>query len=137
VALTHLVDTSVLKRLSAVEVRAALEPLVDQGRVGRSTVSDLEVGYSASNDTEWDDLVGALDVFQLIETTTEDFTRAKQVQRVLATRRQRGRKIPDLLIAAAAESRRLTVLHYDRDFDLIASATGQPTQWIVPPGSVD
>lgn len=24
---------------------------------------------------------------------------------------------------------------YDRDFDRIAAVTGQPTQWIVPPGS--
>ena len=23
----------------------------------------------------------------------------------------------------------------DRDFDLIAAATGQPTRWIVPPGT--
>jgi len=28
-------------------------------------------------------------------------------------------------------------LHYDADFDLIAGVTGQPTEWIVPRGSVD
>lgn len=31
----------------------------------------------------------------------------------------------------------MTVLHYDGDFDMIASLTGQPTEWVVPPGSVD
>jgi hypothetical protein len=31
----------------------------------------------------------------------------------------------------------LTMLHYDADFDLIASVTGQPCEWVVPPGSVD
>ena len=30
----------------------------------------------------------------------------------------------------------VTVLHYDTDFDLIATVTGQPTQWVVPRGSV-
>ena len=51
-------------------------------------------------------------------------------------RSQRGRKIPDLLIAAAAEELGFVVLHYDADFDLIASITGQPCRWAVPAGSV-
>jgi predicted nuclease of predicted toxin-antitoxin system len=42
--------------------------------------------------------------------------------------------LPDLVIAAAAAEHDATVLHYDRDFDLIAAVTGQPTRWIVPPG---
>lgn len=48
----------------------------------------------------------------------------------------RGASIPDLLIAAIAERTGLTVLHYDRDFDLIAAATGQRMEWVVPRGSV-
>ena len=136
-ALTHLVDTSVLKRLSSPAVRAALEPLVENGRVARATVSDLEVGHSARNAREWDELLGALEVFELVETTVDHFTRSKQVQRLLASKSQRGRKIPDLLIAAVAEARRLTVLHYDQDFDFIAKATGQRAEWIVPRGTVD
>jgi predicted nucleic acid-binding protein len=43
----------------------------------------------------------------------------------------------DLLIAASAESRDLTVLHDDADFDLIASVSGQRCEWIVPAGTVD
>jgi predicted nucleic acid-binding protein len=42
----------------------------------------------------------------------------------------------DLLLAATAEFHDLTVLHYDADFESIASATGQPTEWIAPRGSV-
>ncbi|MGI8506688.1 MAG: PIN domain-containing protein [Solirubrobacteraceae bacterium] len=62
---------------------------------------------------------------------------ARQVQRLLASKHQGGRKVPDLLIAAAAEASRLTVLHYDSDFDQIAAVTGQPTQWVLPAGSID
>jgi predicted nucleic acid-binding protein len=43
---------------------------------------------------------------------------------------------PDLLIAAVAGRERVTVLHYDSDFDLIARVTGQPVQWVVPRGTV-
>lgn len=45
--------------------------------------------------------------------------------------------MPDLLIAAAAEASGLTVIHYDADFDRIASLTGQPVAWVVRKGSVD
>ena len=72
----------------------------------------------------------------LVEIEIQHFARARQVQRVLASRSQRGRKIPDLLIAAAAEDLKLIVLHYDADFDRIARATGQPCEWVVPAGTV-
>lgn len=59
------------------------------------------------------------------------------MQRLLAQRSQRGRKVPDLLVAAAAEELDVAVLHYDADFDLIAQATGQRCQWVVPRGTVE
>jgi predicted nucleic acid-binding protein len=136
-ALSHLLDTSVLTRLGVPSLRAAVEPLAASGRAARAGISDLEIGYSARNAAEWDELVGALDAFELVETTAQHIRRARQVQRMLAAISQRGRKIPDLLVAAAAEQAGYTVLHYDADFDLIASVTGQPCQWVVPPGTVD
>ncbi len=45
-AVTHVVDTSVLTRLSTPAVRDAIEPLADVGRLARSEMSDLEIGYS-------------------------------------------------------------------------------------------
>lgn len=136
-ALTHLVDTSVLKRLGRPEVRAVIEPLARSGRLGRPRICDLEIGYSARNADEWDQLIEALEAFEAIETTQTHVRRALQVQRLLAQRSQRGRKLPDLLIAAAAESLDLGVLHYDGDFDLIAAVTGQKCSWVVPAGSVE
>jgi len=137
VALTHLVDTSVLKRLGRPEVRAVVEPLAEAGRVARPRICDLEVGYSARNVREWDQLIEDLDAFQAIDTTATHVHRALQVQRLLAQASQRGRKLPDLLVAAAAEALNLAVLHYDADFDLIAAVTGQRCTWVVPAGSVE
>lgn len=134
--LTFLVDTSVLKRLGRVAVRQVVEPLAAAGQLGRPRVCDLEVGYSARTADEWDWLLDALDAFEAVDTTADHVRRALQVQRLLARRSQRGRKIPDLLVAAAAEDMDVAVLHYDADFDLIASITGQPCTWVVPPGSV-
>ena len=136
-ALTHLVDTSVLTRLAGPEVRTAIQSRAERGELARAAISDLEVGYSARSAAEWDRLNEALELFDLIETTTEHVRRAKQVQRLLAAKHQRGRKVPDVLIAAAAEAEGLIVLHYDADFDRIAAVTGQRSEWIVAPGSVD
>jgi predicted nucleic acid-binding protein len=136
-ALTHLLDTSVLTRLRRSAIRDALEPKAQRGELARAGISDLEIGYSARNAAEWDQLAGALEIFELVETTAEHVRRARQVQRLLAAGHQRGRKVPDLLVAAAAEARGLTVVHYDTDFDRIAAVTGQSCEWVVPAGSVD
>lgn len=136
-ALTHLVDTSVLTRLGTAAVRSVIEPLAAAGRLGRAGISDLEVGYSARNLREWDTLQRALGAFTLIETEARHLKRAGQVQRLLAGRSQSGRKIPDLLVAAAAEDAGLVVLHYDADFDRIAAVTGQRCEWVVSAGILD
>jgi hypothetical protein len=137
VALTHLLDTSVVSRLGLAEVRAIVDPLAHAGQLGRAGITDLEVGYGSRNAREWEQDMADMSVFELVETSADHVRRARQVQRLLASRSQRGRKVPDLLIAAAAEAAGLTLLHYDNDFELIAKVTGQTCQWVVPAGSID
>ncbi|HEY1733423.1 MAG TPA: PIN domain-containing protein [Acidimicrobiales bacterium] len=136
-ALTHLVDTSVLARAGTPGVQTVLSGHLRSGSAARAGISDLEVGFSARNAAEWDALTAAVATFVLIETTDAHVRRARQVQRRLAERGLRGRKVPDLLVAAAAEDHGFVVLHYDVDFDLIREVTGQPTEWVVPAGSID
>jgi len=108
----------------------------ERGELARAGIGDLEIGFSARSALECDRLAEALGVFELVQSTADHVRRARLVQRLLAATHQRGRKVPDLLVAAAAEARSLTVLHYDADFDRIAAVTGQPCQWVVPAGSV-
>jgi hypothetical protein len=64
--------------------------------------------------------------------------RAHQVQQLLTERSEhRSAGAVDLLVAATAERHRLILLHHDRDFDTVARATGQPTVWVVEPGSAN
>jgi predicted nucleic acid-binding protein len=127
----------VIFRLAADRVRAVVDPLARTGRVARAGITDLEVGYGARNAREWDQDMADLSIFELVETTEAHLRRARQVQRLLAARSRRGRKLPDLLVAAAAEENSLTLLHYDGDYDLIADVTGQSCEWVVPAGSID
>lgn len=131
----YLLDTSVITRLREPSVVRRIEELDSDG-LTRAAMTDLEVGFSARNGDEWDRLSVALDAFRRVDVEAHHFDRAGQVQRALAEEGLRGRKVPDLLIAAVAESASLTVLHYDADFDHIAAMTGQPTEWIVERGSI-
>ncbi len=63
-----------------------------------------------------------------------------RLMRALADRDQhRAPSMPDLIIAATAELAGLTVLHLDKDFDLIAVITGQPMERlnVSPPAAMD
>jgi predicted nucleic acid-binding protein len=45
-------------------------------------------------------------------------------------------RVADLLIAAAAEAKGWSIVHYDHDFDLIAKQTGQQARWVVARGTL-
>ncbi len=69
---------------------------------------------------------------EYLTPTIED--RAVEVLTLLADGGQhRARSVPDLIIAATAELAGLTVLQSDKDFDLIASVTGQHVEWLNAP----
>ncbi len=76
--------------------------------------------------------------FDYLHADEHTFARALEVQHhALNAGFHRALPLPDLLIAATAELHRRTVLHYDGDFDMIASLTGQAAEWVVPPGTAD
>lgn len=135
-AVTYLLDASVVTRLSSDVVRRRLREL-DRFGVARTAMTDLEVGFSARNAEEWDGLIAALAIFPSVPIEPHHLVRAGQVQRALADQGLRGRKVPALLIAAVAEASSLKVLHYDADYEHIAVVTGQPAEWIVDRGLID
>ncbi|MGH3545485.1 MAG: hypothetical protein ACRDPW_06125 [Mycobacteriales bacterium] len=85
-ALTHIADTSVLTRLPVPAVRNVLRDLLVRRRIGRCTVSDLELGFSARTAAEWDQIHAAVTLFAQLDIQAEDFTQAGTVQQALADR---------------------------------------------------
>jgi predicted nucleic acid-binding protein len=133
----YLGDTSALARRVKPDVAERLEPLLEAGLVARCTPADLEAGYSSTSPGGHRAMRQARAAWPFLAMDQTMLDRAVAVQDTLAAQsQQRGAKIADLLIAAAAEAAGLVVLHYDHDFDLIAGVTGQPAEWIVPAGSV-
>jgi len=123
-----LIDKSAFVRLHLSPDAATWASAIERGTVRISTVTRLEIGYSAQSA---DELRSEMSLPPLRSMPVEYLTptiedRAVEVQLALAERGQhRAPSIPDLLIAATAERASLAVLHMDKDFELIADYTGQ------------
>ncbi len=126
-----LIDKSALARLASSTDAAEWAARIERGLVRIATVTRLEVGYSARSGP---DLRAGLQRPPLAVMPVEYQTpaiedRAVEVLTLLADRGQhRAPSIPDLIIAATAELAGRTVLHLDKDFEIIASITGQPLE---------
>jgi predicted nucleic acid-binding protein len=126
-----LIDKSALVRLQASADAAQWAARIERGLIRIATVTRLEVGYSARSGP---DLRAELRQPPLAAMPAEYQTpaiedRAVEVLTLLADRGQhRAPSIPDLIIAATAELAGLTVLHLDKDFEIIAGITGQPLE---------
>lgn len=126
-----LIDKSALARLAGSPDAAEWAARIERGLVRITTVTRLEVGYSARSGPELragfrQPPLSSMPV-EYLTPTIED--RAVEVLKLLADRGQhRAPSVPDLIIAATAELAGLTVLHLDKDFDVIADITGQPVE---------
>ena len=126
-----LIDKSALVRLAASPDAAEWASRISRGLVRISTLTRLEVGFSArsAHDLRRSVTEPPLSAMPVEYLTPAGEDRAMVVQQALAgAGHHRAPSIPDLLIAAIAELSRLTVLHLDKDFELIAGITGQPVE---------
>lgn len=126
-----LIDKSALVRLGSSQRAAEWARLVERGLVRIATVTLLEVGFSARSGAELRAGLARppLSAMPVEYQTPAIEDRALAVQRALADRgHHRAVAIPDLIVAATAELVGLTVLHLDKDFELVAEVTGQATE---------
>lgn len=128
---TWLIDKSAFSRLHRASDANDWANRIERGLVRISTVTRLEIGYSARSAGDHRSLLGEPPVASMpVEYLTPRIEgRAGELQSLLVDRGlHRAASIPDLLIAATAELAELTVLHLDKDFELIADLTGQQVE---------
>ncbi|MEX1008875.1 MAG: PIN domain nuclease [Acidimicrobiia bacterium] len=131
-------DTSVLTRVQRPEVDTQVAPAIVGGLIHTCAIVRLEVMRGLQSRARWRIALDNLRELPEIPITAETWMRAEEVQGLLVSRSHHTAvKIADLVIAAVAEIAGLPVIHYDRDFDLIAEVTGQDARWVVPKGSID
>ncbi|MFC4532006.1 PIN domain nuclease [Sphaerisporangium dianthi] len=135
----YLIDTSALARLGRQkDLRVKWQEPLRSGRIGLCPITELELLLSARSFADRTSVLGRLhDEYCWVPMPDRAFQRAADIQELLTKQKQHRCAGPvDLLVAATAELNGLTILHYDRDYDTIAKVTGQPVEWLAPPGSL-
>lgn len=132
----YMIDKSALARMPEESVRERLAPIVEGGEAATCSIIELEVLYSARGYDEHEETRQRRSLaYYRVPMTEGIFDRAIQIQGDLARKGRHRVPIPDLLVAATAESAELSILHYDAHFDQIAEVTEQAVEWVVPRGS--
>jgi predicted nucleic acid-binding protein len=126
----YLIDTSGLFRILQDKLRQAWADQLTAGVIATCPIVELEFLYSArslADRLEKQRLVRSL--FGWVPMDERACARAEEVQQLLTeTGKHRSAGPVDLLIAATAERARLMVLCDDRDYEVVASVTGQPVK---------
>ena len=134
---THLIDKSAWVRLYDHGVDAKWPATMASGGLAITGMSMIEVLVGSHNTPEFQRDRLDLDALPRRALTEQIIDRALEIQGLMVARGTHRAPSPaDLILAACAEQNGLTVLHYDKDFDLIAEASGQPTQWLAPAGTL-
>ena len=127
------------RRKAYPELRLWFDEQLAAGKIVGCDPVRLELLYGTRSGEEHDQRRQELDALDTCLITPAEWRRAVEVQGKIAhlgPDRHKEVKIGDLLVAAAAESAGVEVLHYDNDFEVIALVTGQPLRWLAPRGSL-
>jgi predicted nucleic acid-binding protein len=140
---TYLADTSAWllgqRRNAPSGLRKSFADLVAAGEIALCGPVQWELLHSSNNAAEFESRREDLDAFDMVPIANADWQRALDIGHGLAKlggSLHRAPSMPDVMVAVAAERAGLTVLHYDKDFDLIADVTGQHCRWVAPKGSL-
>lgn len=132
----YLVDKSAFEQQRhSAAADGLLRVLATEGRLAVCEMVALELLHSTRGPEDYETRWAHLESMIWLPTNHDAVRTALDIQRRLVRTGLHRRPIPDLLIAATAVVHDATVLHYDKDFDLIASVTGRPARWIIPRGT--
>jgi predicted nucleic acid-binding protein len=135
-----LADTSAWSnRHKEAKARSTFDAAVQAGKIATCGVVECELLFAARDAADLSATRTELRALPRLRTTDAVWHRAAAVMGLLAAAgplHHRRAHLPDLLIAATAEVHGAVVLHYDGDFDVIASVTGQSVRAIAPLGTL-
>jgi predicted nucleic acid-binding protein len=137
-----LIDNSAWARLSSPRLSPErveeIAQWIEAGVLAACPPFVLEAGYSARSAADHDRVIADLILLPWVDVSPEISRLAIRAQGEMA--RVGHHRVPpaDLLIAACAHAEGAGVLHYDRDYDLIAEHSGLDfrSEWLAAAGSV-
>jgi hypothetical protein len=97
----------------------------------------MELVRLAPNAARARELADRLAAFEALSMPESLWSRARGVQLAMAASGDHRRVPPaDLVIAITAERADVPLIHYDRDYERIATVTKQDHSWFVPDGTL-
>jgi predicted nucleic acid-binding protein len=136
---TFIADTSAWVHARKARVRGSFTAAIREGQIATCPIVNMELLYSTRDAAAYDELAASLAQLRDIPITRSVTNAALRAQRELGHARplfHRSVKLPDLLIAAAAADAALGVLHYDEDYDTLATVLNFESRLVAPRGSV-
>jgi predicted nucleic acid-binding protein len=136
---TLIADKSAWERAKHPAVRDEWAEALLGGQIATCPIVKFEILFSAIDGPSYDQLNEQLGALRDVPITRSVTNAALAAMRQLAHRNpplHRSPKIPDTLIAAAAQDVAVGVLHYDHHFDLLAEVLSFESRWIAPAGSI-
>jgi predicted nucleic acid-binding protein len=133
----YLIDKSAwMQQAYSDAARARVESVRASRGLFVCAVTVVELLYSSRNPAEMQADANELSLLGRLHIDAQAEERVTEIMKLLAAKGQhRAPSIADLFVAAVASVHDATVLHYDKDFELIASATGQRHEWVIPRGT--
>jgi predicted nucleic acid-binding protein len=109
-----------------------------QGELATCLPFLLEAGYSAKSAAHHTTMMADFALLPHVPITPAVEERARQAQRDLAAVGHHRLAPLDIMIAACAHEAEAGVLHYDRDYDILAARTTLEldSEWVAPAGSL-
>lgn len=136
----ELIDTSAWTQKSNPRIRDWFNAALIDGYLAICDMVALEILQGAGSPALFAQIASAIDGVPSLPMDADQWRRAQQVYRLVeeryGTNTRRSVKLPDLLIAACGERHGVTIVHYDQDYDVIASITGQPARWVAERGTL-
>jgi predicted nucleic acid-binding protein len=97
----------------------------------------LELTRLAPNEERAREIADRLSAFEAIPMSNALWSQARRTQLALAANGDHRRVPPaDLLLASAAEEAGVALVHYDRDYQRIATTSALRHQWLAPDGAL-
>ncbi|MER7335453.1 MULTISPECIES: hypothetical protein [unclassified Micromonospora] len=134
----YLIDTSAWARMRLPVVQKRLSAVLVEGLAASCLPLDLEDCRSA-RDFRDAMAIRARRAQLMVDlpVTAAVATRARDLQLALTARGHHRAASPvDVTVAAVAAEYSAVVLHYHRDFDLLAEVGGPRSEWVAPAGTL-
>lgn len=132
----YLFDTSIWGYTDRPSIAADWDAALERDELAVSPIVAFEILYGARNQAHFENLETYLDALRQAPLTQEIVRTARRALHNLSAKANHRLPFQDAVIAATAEHKNMTVLHYDGHFDVLSKVLDFESRWAAAPASL-